>query len=98
MAGEIVDVMYCNSANRERWVDNGLIRALDDLPGMDELKWLLPVRPGDSLRTEVEVLELRPSATKPDRGIARLRYRGYNQRGEEVIRFTVNHLLRREGG
>jgi len=38
MAGEIVDVMYCNSANRERWVDNGLIRPLDDLPGMDELK------------------------------------------------------------
>jgi len=34
----VVDVMYCNSANRERWVDNGLIRALDDLPGMDELK------------------------------------------------------------
>ena len=38
MAGEIVDVMYCNSANRERWADNGLIRPLDDLPGMDELK------------------------------------------------------------
>src|SRR5439155_3734146 len=32
------DLMYCNSANRERWVDNGLIRALDVLPGMDELK------------------------------------------------------------
>jgi multiple sugar transport system substrate-binding protein len=38
LSGEIVDVMYCNSANRERWFDNGLIRALDDLPGMDELK------------------------------------------------------------
>jgi len=38
MAGEVVDVMYCNSANRERWVDNALIRPLDDLPGMDELK------------------------------------------------------------
>src|SRR2546429_9759427 len=38
MAGENVDVMYCNPANRERWADNGLIRPLDDLPGMDELK------------------------------------------------------------
>jgi multiple sugar transport system substrate-binding protein len=38
LSGEIVDVMYCNSANRERWFDNGFIRALDDLPGMDELK------------------------------------------------------------
>jgi acyl dehydratase len=67
-------------------------------PGMDELKWLLPVRPGDSLRTEVDVLEVRHSAKKPDRGIVRLRYRGYNQRGEEVISFIVNHLLRRKGG
>ena len=38
LAGEVVDVMYCNAANRERWCENGLIRALDDLPGMDEIK------------------------------------------------------------
>ncbi|MBI1847582.1 MAG: extracellular solute-binding protein [Candidatus Rokubacteria bacterium] len=36
--GEIVDVMYCNHNNRERWYENGLLRALDDLPGADELK------------------------------------------------------------
>ena len=65
-------------------------------PGADELLWRAPVRPGDSLRTEVEVLEVRPSSTKPDRGIARLRYRGFNQRDEEVIRFTVNQLLKRK--
>jgi acyl dehydratase len=65
-------------------------------PGMDDLKWLLPVRPGDSLRAEVEVLETRSSLTKPDRGIVRLRYHGYNQKGEEVIAFTVNHLLKRK--
>jgi acyl dehydratase len=65
-------------------------------PGADELLWRAPVRPGDSLRTEVEVLEVRPSSSKPDRGIARLRYRGYNQRDEEVISFTVNQLLKRK--
>jgi acyl dehydratase len=65
-------------------------------PGMDELKWLLPVRPGDSLRAEVEVVEIRSSLTKPDRGIVRLRYHGYNQNSEEVITFTVNHLLKRK--
>jgi acyl dehydratase len=65
-------------------------------PGADELLWRAPVRPGDSLRTEVEVLEVRPSTTKPDRGIARVRYRGYNQRDEEVISFTVNQLLKRK--
>ena len=38
LAGEIVDVMYCNHNNRERWYENGLIRPVDDLPGTDELK------------------------------------------------------------
>ncbi len=37
-AGELVDVMYCNHNNRERWFESGLIRAVDDLPGVDELK------------------------------------------------------------
>jgi ABC-type glycerol-3-phosphate transport system substrate-binding protein len=36
--GEMVDVMYCNHNNRERWYENGLIRPIDDLPGADELK------------------------------------------------------------
>jgi multiple sugar transport system substrate-binding protein len=38
LAGEVVDVMYCNHNNRERWYENGLIRPVDDLPGVDELK------------------------------------------------------------
>ena len=38
LAGEIVDVMYCNHNNRERWYENGLLRPVDDLPGADELK------------------------------------------------------------
>ncbi len=64
-------------------------------PGIDEVRWLAPVRPGDTLRTETEVLELKPSSSKPDRGIARMRYTGINQRGEKVISFTLNHLLLR---
>ncbi len=65
-------------------------------PGIDEVRWLAPVRPGDTLRTETEVLELKPSSSKPDRGIARMRYTGINQRGEKVISFIVNHLLLRK--
>jgi acyl dehydratase len=65
-------------------------------PGIDEVKWLLPLRPGDSLHAEVEVVEVRSSLSKPDRGIVRLRYEGLNQRGEAVITFTVNHLLKRK--
>jgi acyl dehydratase len=64
-------------------------------PGIDELRWLAPVRPGDTLHSEIEVLELRPSRSKPDRGIARLQYQASNQRQEVVLRFIVNHLLRR---
>lgn len=64
-------------------------------PGIDELRWLAPVRPGDTLHSEIEVLEVRPSTSKPDRGIARLKYQAVNQRGEAVLSFIVNHLLRR---
>lgn len=64
-------------------------------PGIDELRWLAPVRPGDTLHCKIEVLEVRLSSSKPDRGIARLRYRAVNQRQEAVLSFIVNHLLRR---
>lgn len=67
-------------------------------PGIDELRWLAPVRPGDTLRCAVEVLEVRPSTSKPDRGIARLKYQAINQRGEPVLGFVVNHLLRKRPG
>ncbi len=64
-------------------------------PGLDELRWLAPVRPGDTLHTEVEVLDIKPSTSKPDRGIARLRYKAVNQRDEAVLSFIGLHLLLR---
>lgn len=67
-------------------------------PGLDEVRWLAPVRPGDTLHSEVEVLEVRPSTSKPDRGIARLRYAAVNQRGETVLSFIGNNLLKRRPG
>ena len=65
-------------------------------PGIDELRWLAPVRPGDTLRSEIQVIEVQPSKSKPDRGIARLRYQAVNQRGVTVLSFVVIHLLRRK--
>ena len=67
-------------------------------PGLDEVRWLAPVRPGDTLHSEVEVLEVRPSTSKPDRGIARLRYAAVNQRGETVLSFIGNNMLKRRPG
>ena len=64
-------------------------------PGIEEVRWLAPVRPGDTLRTETEVLDVRPSSSRPDRGILKMKYVGLNQQGAAVISFVVNHLLRR---
>jgi acyl dehydratase len=64
-------------------------------PGVDELRWLRPVRPGDTLRATVQVLEQRPSTSKPDRGIVRLHWSTLNQRGEPVLTMTSMQLVRR---
>ncbi len=54
-------------------------------PGVDSLKWLKPVRPGDTLTARSTVLEVKPSKTKPDRGIVRFRHDMLNQAGETVM-------------
>ncbi|MCS6878780.1 MAG: MaoC family dehydratase [Geminicoccaceae bacterium] len=64
-------------------------------PGMDEIRWLAPVRPGDTIKVRAEVLEVRPSRTKPDRGTAIIAYTVTNQRDEPVMTFKCTHILRR---
>ena len=64
-------------------------------PGFDEVRFLKPVRPGDTLRVVVEVTAMRPSQSKRDRGLVSLHYRTYNQRGEEVLSFVCLQLFRR---
>ncbi len=64
-------------------------------PGMDEVRWTAPVRPGDTLTTEIEVLEARPSRSKPDRGVLRLAFTMRNQAGEVAVRFQGTTILRR---
>jgi acyl dehydratase len=55
--------------------------------GVDDLRWMKPVRPGDTLHLEGEVVELIPSRTKPQ-GIARIKWTAYNQDGEAVYTFN----------
>ena len=64
-------------------------------PGMDKLRWVRPVRPGDAIRTEAEVRELRPSRSKPDRGFLTMAYEVANQDGELVMSFVCVHILAR---
>ena len=80
-------------------LETGVFRACGmGSPGFDELRWLRPVRPNDTLHTEFEVVEKKPSASKPDRGIIRVKYQIRNQAGEEVCTFTAMQLLRRQSG
>src|SRR5947199_1789177 len=52
--------------------------------GFDEFRWPRPVRPGDELTIEAEVLEVRPSKSQPDKGVVKLRTTTLNQKGEAV--------------
>jgi acyl dehydratase len=64
-------------------------------PGIDEVRWLRPVRPGDTLRVVATVLETRPSTSRPDRGIVKMKFTTLNQRDEPVLTMIGNQLLRR---
>ena len=68
-------------------------------PGIDELRWLKPVRPGDTLTARLTVTETTASRSKTDRGIVRSVMELFNQHGEVVMTTTgVNFFRRRPGG
>lgn len=64
-------------------------------PGVDELRWPAPVRPGDELRLRVSVLEARPSRSKPDRGIVHARAELLNQDDQLVLHTLPMNMLKR---
>lgn len=64
-------------------------------PGIDELRWPAPVRPGDSLRLRTTTTETRPSRSKPDRGLVITRGELLNQDDQTVLSLTAMNLLRR---
>jgi acyl dehydratase len=63
--------------------------------GVEEMRWTQAVRPGDSLRTEAEILSVRLSNSRPDFGVVKSRTITYNQRDEVVMRTVVNFLAPR---
>ena len=64
-------------------------------PGIDEMRWLKPVRPGDTLSLRMTVTDCVPSRSKPDRGIIRTLLELSNQRGEVVVSIKGMNLIRR---
>jgi acyl dehydratase len=63
--------------------------------GLEDMQWPKPVRPGDELHVETEILQIRPSASKPNQGLLKVRNTTFNQKGEAVLSQTVNLLVLR---
>jgi len=63
-------------------------------PGLDEIRWPEPVRPGDTLRVRATAVEARRSLSKPDRGILKTLIEAVNQDGRTVMRATATNFLR----
>jgi len=95
--GRLVASGWYTMALTMRLLVEGELRSLWGLVGLgaDELRWPIPVVPGDVLSVEWEVLEVRPSSSKPDRGTARLRVTTQNQRGETALTVVTTILLPR---
>jgi acyl dehydratase len=84
--GGLIASGWHTAALCQRLVVDGMANAASlGSPGVDELRWVRPVRPGDTLRLRVECVEATPSRSKPDRGLARFRYELRNQHGELVL-------------
>ena len=60
--------------------------------GFDEFRWPLPVRPGDELSVESEVLEIRASKSRPNQGVIKVRTTTRNQKGE-AVQVSVGNLI-----
>jgi acyl dehydratase len=67
-------------------------------PGMEHVRWIRPVRPGDTLRVRVEVTASTPSQSRPDRGRTHFRHWVLNQHGEVVMEFDSVVILARRPG
>ena len=68
-------------------------------PGIDELRWVQPVRPNDTLHTKGVIRGKREAKSKPDRGIIELEYTVYNQRNEVVLAMkSIAFVLRKPKG
>jgi len=64
-------------------------------PGMDEVRWLKPLLPDQTIWIEAEVIEVVPSRSKPDRGILRFRHDTFAEPGEKLMTVDCMHRLRR---
>jgi acyl dehydratase len=94
--GLIASGLHTMAVTLRLWLDQGILRACSlGSPGLGEVQFARPVRPGDTLRVVTDIVELRPSSSKTDRGIARIRQVTINQRGEQVMEQETTVFLKK---
>jgi acyl dehydratase len=94
--GLIASGWHVTSKLMRLFVDNYVDRrtALGS-PGLDEIRWLKPVRPGDTLTAWVECAGKVPSKSRPDMGVVHEHWRATNQKGELVLTLKGINMVRR---
>lgn len=81
------------------FIDTGTFRACGmGSPGIDKLRWLKPVRAGDTLRVVAEIVEVSAATTDKGRDAIRISYRTLNQNDEEVMTLSSLHFVKRRPG
>ena len=94
--GLIASGLHTMSVTLRLWLaDRVFIACTVGSPGLDGVRFLRPVRPGDTLRVTSELRALQPSASKPDRGTVTMRHTTSNQHGEAVMTMDARVILRR---
>lgn len=94
--GIIASGWHTCSLTMRLMVDSFLSRAASlGSPGVEQIRWLRPVRPGDTISARLVVLEVRPSQSKPDRGSIKMRTEVTNQAGELVMTMESTGLVGR---
>lgn len=77
------------------FMDTGVLAGSNLGGTAGEMRWLRPVRPGDTLRVAVEVVSVEPSRSRNDRGRIRFAYTAFNQDREPVLTMTLDHIVAR---
>jgi len=94
--GLIASGLHTMSATLRLWLDLGIFKACSlGSPGLGEVQFPRPVRPGDTIHVVTDIVQLRASASRPDRGIARIRQVTVNQRNEPVLEQETTVFLKR---